>query len=117
VEAEFSRPRLRLGSVVTVVRGFVLDRGDVFDGGVKPGFVEPVDPAEGRELEVVDASPGSLESCALGLVEPDQAFGLGIVVAIPDRANAGKDPGVEEPFAVADRGVLTSRIAVKPTSA
>jgi len=82
VEAEFSRPRLRRESVVTVVGGFVLERGDVSDGPVKACLVEPGDPVQGGELKVVDPA-SAFVVLATGLVEPDQALGLGIVVASP----------------------------------
>jgi hypothetical protein len=60
-----------LGVDVTVVVGLELDWWDVADGAVQPGLVEPVHPAQGGELEVVDASPGPFVADALGLVEPD----------------------------------------------
>lgn len=67
-----------------------------------------MDPAEGGELEVVDVVAGSFVVGALTTVEPDQAIGLGaVVVAVPDRADAGEGAGVQESFAIADRGVVT----------
>jgi len=69
-----------------------------------------VDPAERGELEVVHAAPGALVVGALGLVEPDQALGLGIVVGIADGPDAGERTGVQQPFAVADGGVLPASL-------
>lgn len=75
--------------MLTVVLGLELDRRDVVQAAVQPAGVEPVHPALGGGLEVVDAPPRSLALGALGLVEPDQAFGLGIVVRITDGADRG----------------------------
>lgn len=80
---EFSRPRLRSGVDLTVVLGFVLDRRDVADRGVKPGLIEPVDPVQGGEFGVVDTSPRAFWFDAFGLVEPDQALSLSAVVKVP----------------------------------
>jgi len=44
--------------------------------------VEPVDPFQGGELEVVEASPGAFVADELGLVEADDRLGQGVVVAV-----------------------------------
>lgn len=54
---------------VKIVGGFILGRGDVVEGAVEPDGVEPTDPGECGELDVVDGSPRSLLSDELGLVE------------------------------------------------
>ena len=42
---------------------------------VEPSAVEPVDPFQGGELEVVEALPRSAVADELGLVEPDDRLG------------------------------------------
>jgi hypothetical protein len=59
-------------------------------------MVEPVHPAEGGELEVVDAAPGPVAADALELVEPDKGLGLGVVVGVADGADGGDDAGLGE---------------------
>ena len=58
---------------MTVVVGLELGRGDVGvvvgDLAVKAAVVEPVDVAEGRELDVVETTPGSLSVDEFGFVE------------------------------------------------
>jgi len=78
VEAGFSRQRLLLGVDVTVVVVLELDRWAVAEAAVQPGLVEPVDPSERGELEVVYAPSGAFVADALGLVEPDQRFSQGV---------------------------------------
>ena len=78
MEGEFSRQRLLREVVLTVVLGLVLDRREVAQAAVQPAGVEPADPAQSGEFEVVDTAPGPFTFGALGLVEPDQAFGLGV---------------------------------------
>jgi hypothetical protein len=72
---------------VTVVLGLVLDGRDVADAAVQSVLVEPVDPVQGGEFEVVDAAPGPFVADALGLVEPDHGLSEGvdapIVVKLP----------------------------------
>ncbi len=77
---------------MTVVVGFVLDGRHMADGAVEPGLVEPGDPAAGGELEVVDAAERAVAAHALGLVQPDQAFGLSVVVAVTNGADGGDGP-------------------------
>ena len=58
---EFSRKRLRLQVDLTVVGVLELDRRNVPAGAVQSVVVEPVDPVEGAEFEVVHAAPGALQ--------------------------------------------------------
>ena len=62
-----------VGLLGSVERCFELGGRDVAAVAVQPLVVEPVDPGEGRELELVDVvpGPGGVGSVdALGLVEP-----------------------------------------------
>ena len=43
---------------LTVVVGFELGGWDVADSRVQPTLVEPVDPFEGREFDVIEPTPG-----------------------------------------------------------
>lgn len=72
-----SRERLLGGGVSTVVVGLDLGGGGVAERGVQSGVVEPVDPDEGGQLEVVRAAPGPLPVHAFGLVEPVHGLGEG----------------------------------------
>jgi len=90
VEGVLSRQRLLLGVVLAVVLGLVFDRWKVAQGGVQSGGVEPVDPVQGGQLEVVDAVPWTVAADEFGLVEADQALGLAVVVGVPP-ARSPKD--------------------------
>jgi hypothetical protein len=69
-------------------------------------MVEPVDPLEGGELEVVEASPGAAVADEFGLVEPDDRLGQRIVVRVTFGADGVDDADLGEAFGVADREVL-----------
>src|SRR5947209_8723653 len=90
-EAPWVRWRLGLldsnqlaGGVLTVVGVLELGRRDVAEEAVQAGGVEPMDPAEGGQLDLVDVAPGSLPPDQLGLVEPVHRFGQRVVVRIAD---------------------------------
>ncbi len=95
---------------MTVEVLLVLDRWDVSEGAVEAVLVEPVHPVQGRQLEVVDAAPGSLVADALELVEPDQALGLGVVVGIADAADRRNRTGKGESVLVPNGGVLPASL-------
>jgi len=71
VEGWFSRNRLVAGIRLTVVGRFVLDWWDMSDAGMEPGVVEPPNPVQSREFEIVDSSPGPFVADAFGFVESD----------------------------------------------
>ena len=59
-----------------MVGGFELRRGDVAAGAVEPAGVPEVDPFGGRELDLLDRSPGSGAVDQLGLVQPVDSLGV-----------------------------------------
>ena len=61
---------------------FVLDGWDVADGLEESLGVPPVHPAEGCEFDVVDGAPGCAGVDEFVLVEADDRFGHGVVVAV-----------------------------------
>src|SRR6185312_656519 len=75
-------------------------------------MVEPADPLEGGELDVLDAPPGAAVVNDFGLEEADHGFGQGVVVRVSATADRGFDARVEEPLGVADREILDAAIAV-----
>ena len=66
-------------------------------------MVEPVDVAEGGELDVVEAPPRSLWVDELPLVEAVEALGHGVVVAVAARSDRGDDVVFGEALGVANR--------------
>lgn len=52
------------------------------DGLHQAAVVEPVDPLERGVLHVVDALPGAALADELGLVQPDDRLGEGVVVTL-----------------------------------
>ena len=61
---------------------------------VEPSAVEPVDPFQGGELEVLEPPPGAAVADELGLVEPDDRLGQGVVVALSGQSRSGVKRGV-----------------------
>lgn len=102
-----SREREFSGVVVTVVVLLVLDRRGVAECGVQAGGVEPPDPVECGELDVIDVAPGAVEVDALGLVEPDHGLGERVVIAVTDGADRRDRASVGEAIGVTDRRVLS----------
>src|SRR5262249_57465400 len=92
--------------LVAVVGRFVLHWGNVPKGLEEAAVVEPVDPGERGELDLLRMPPRPLRPDDLGLVEADHRFGQGIVVGVADAANRGLDAGRSEPLGVANRQVL-----------
>src|SRR3546814_17287331 len=82
---------------------------------MQPPVIVPVHPRQCRQFQVVDAAPWTRMRWAVDefvLVVAVHALGESIIVGIahgPDRRYCTE---FGEPFAVADRGELTARIAV-----
>jgi hypothetical protein len=89
--------------VVRVVLLFELCRWNVAAGGVQPSAVEPVDPFQGFELDVVEVAPRSAATDQLGLVQADQRFGGRVVVGVCDAADTRHGAEFGQPLGVADR--------------
>ena len=67
---------------LTVVEVLELCCRDVAEFAEHAAVVEPVDPFEDGEFEVVEAPAEALVADQFGLVEPEHRFGQGIVVGI-----------------------------------
>ena len=75
-----------------------------------PPMVEPVDPFEGGELEIVEASPWPPVADQFGLVETDDRLGERVVVGVASLSDRRRHTGFGESFCVTDREVLSSTI-------
>ena len=89
-----------------VIGLFEFDRRTVAEGLKETSGVEPVDPFKRRELHLLVGLPGTAAFDQLALVEADDGLGEGVVVAVADRADAGRDAELGQAFGVDDRGVL-----------
>jgi hypothetical protein len=69
-------------------------------------MIEQVDPFECGELDSFDVSPGPASVDYLGLVEPVDALGRGVVATVPDTAHGWFDPGLGQALGVADTAIL-----------
>ena len=69
-------------------------------------MVEPVDILQGGVLHVVEAPPRATMADQLGLVQPVEGLGQGIVVAVAARADRGDGPGLGQALGVPDGEVL-----------
>ena len=85
---------------MTVVVGFELGGWDASEFVEESSVVEPVDPFEGGELEVVEAAPWSFVADEFGLVEPVDRLGERIVATIADAADGRQETGLGEAFGV-----------------
>ena len=68
--------------VLTVVGVFGFGGRDAPVSVQEPPVVEPVDPFQGRQFEVLEAPPGAAVADQFGLVEADDRLGQGVVVAV-----------------------------------
>src|SRR5579859_2739825 len=95
-----------------MVGGLELGRRLVAAGLVEAAGVPEVDPLGGRQFDLLDRAPGFAPFDELGLVEPVDRLGQGIVIAVPLRADAAHRFGLGEALGVADREVLHPAVAV-----
>ena len=97
---------------MTVVGGLELCGWDVAAVFVEASVVEPVDPFQGGDFDVVGGAPRSFRFDQFSLVEAVDGLGQGIVVAVAGGPDRGVDPGLEEAFGEGDRGVLRPAVVV-----
>ena len=95
-----------------IIRLLELRRRDIADRLQQTPVVEPIDPFERRELNVLDMPPRSAAAYELGLVQADNRFGQCVVVAVADTTDRRLDAGLGETLRVADRNVLDPAVAV-----
>lgn len=86
--------------------GLLLGGWDHPDGFEQAAVVEPVDPLEHGELDVVDVTPRTVSADDLGLEQSDDRLSKGVVVRVAHGPDRGGDAGLAEPFGVGDRDVL-----------
>ena len=91
---------------MTVVGSLEFCWWDVAAVFVEASVVEPVDPFQGRDLDVVSGAPRASGFDQLGLVETVDGLGEGTVVAVAGRPDRCVDTRIEQPFGERDRGVL-----------
>ena len=89
MEAEFSRQRLLQGVGRAIELGLELDWRNVAQAAVQAGRVEPMDPVQRRELQVVDAAPRPFRADEFGLVQTDQALGQRVETPIDVKCSGG----------------------------
>lgn len=95
-----------------VVQVLGLHRGVVFEGFVRPERVVEVDPAQGLELDVLDAAPGALWPDQLRLEQPDRGLGQGVVVGVVVRTDRRINPGLDQPLRDGKTDVLRPGVSV-----
>jgi hypothetical protein len=106
VEARCQRDVLGEAGDRTVVGVLELDRRDVAAGAVQPAVVEPIHPLQRRQLDVVEAPPGTAAADEFGLVETDQGLCGGVVVGVALAAHRPDGAGDVQALGVADGQVL-----------
>ena len=80
----------------------VLDRGKVPDRLQQPPVIEPGDPFQDGEFDILDPAPGTASPDDLGLEETDHRLGQGVVIRIPHAADRRLDPGFGQTLRVPD---------------
>jgi hypothetical protein len=84
----------------------------VAEGFEQAVVVEPPDPLEGGELDVVERAPGTAWSDELSLEEPDDGLGQRVVVGVTAAAHRWFDACESQSLGVVDREVLHASVAV-----
>jgi len=70
--------RFSLGTQLRQVVRLELNGRDITAGSMEPAVIEPVDPGQGRQLDVGDRLPRSPRLDHLGLEEADRRLGQGV---------------------------------------
>lgn len=89
-----------------MIRLLVLGRRHVPDRLEQPTVVEPVNPFQRRVLHRSKGSPRATRVDYLGLEEPDDGLGQGVVVRVADAADRGLGAGLGQPPGMANGQVL-----------
>jgi hypothetical protein len=74
--------------------------------------VEPPDPFQGGELDVLETAPRTLSPNDLRLEESDHGFGEGVVVAVAPAADGRFDAGLGQSLGVANTEILRPAVAM-----
>jgi len=91
-------------------------RRDVSDGALEALGVVPADPFQCFPFDLADRFPRAEEFDDFGFDQADDAFGQGIVLAVPDASDGWVYASIRQPFGVFDRQVLTAPVAVMDQS-
>ena len=75
-------------------------------------MIEPVNPFQRRVLDGVDVAPGTTTADDLGLVQPVDRLGQGVIVRVTNTADRRVNSRFSQAFRVADRQILTTPVAV-----
>ena len=82
---------------------------EIAAGAVEPLGIPPGDPGRGRELDRIDGAPGTPGPDELGLVEPVDGLGEGVVIAVALAPDRGDGALVLEALGVPDGPPCTPR--------
>jgi hypothetical protein len=85
-----------------VERFLQLYRRDVAVGFVEAAVVEPVDVLQGGDLELFGGAPWPCWFDQLGLEQPDDGLGQGVVVGVAVGSDRGVSSGGDEPVGERD---------------
>ena len=97
---------------LAIVRRFGLGRRPVPDRLEDATVIEPVHPIERGELHRLQASPRAAGSNHLGLVQPGDGLGQGVIVRIANAPDRLLDAGLGQAFGVADGEILRPSVAM-----
>jgi hypothetical protein len=92
--------------MLTVEELLVLDGVRSWQAVCSRRLLYPVDPFQGRQLDVIEPLPGPVAADQLGLEQPDVGLGQGVVQRVTDCPDAGCGAGGVEPVGVAHGQVL-----------
>ena len=87
-------------------------RGEVVDRAVYALVVEPLNPARGSGLDLVDVSPWAFVVDEFGLVEADLRLREGVVVRVANGPDRGINALIDEPVREGNRRVNAARIGM-----
>ena len=79
---------------------------DVSDGAKQAPVVEPVDPAEGGQFQILHVAPWALAVNQLGFVETIDRFSEGVVVAVTDAADRWLNASFSQTIGVSNGQIL-----------